>query len=847
MSQYSVEAILKATGAEQFAKAFENAGKSVEGLKSTSEGLGKVASGMMKGVTLPVLGIGTAVMAVGKQYEESMSSVQAISGATADEMDKLRSVAREMGATTRYSASEAADALGFMALAGWEVDEMTAALPGVLNLATAGQLDLAKASDIVTDMMSMFGMEAGDASKAADIFAAAQSKSNTNVEQLSEALLNAGPAAAAAGADLEQTSAILGVFANQGLKGGRAGTTLNAMFRDIKNSSEKGAIAIGKTKVAVYDASGEMRSMGDIMFEVQEATKNMTSEQRDAALAGVFQQQSLSGVNMLLAAGSDELAELEHALYDSKDTAMDMAAIMDDNLGGAMANMQSALEEVALGFFDVAGGPMTELVNKITGLIQWFGNLSGETKQWIAIAAGIAAAIGPVLWVIKKVMDVIIGMPAALALLSGPVGAIIAAVVAVIAIGALLIANWDKVKAAGQAMMDLLIPEFGLLMDAVKEVWETIKTAFSEGNFQEVARLFGNMVTMVIDEIAFGLPFLMEAGFDMISNIINGVAQKIPEFVQKGLELMVMFANILADNLPKLLRLGMEFVTSLIKGLADKLPEWIAKGVEMVVKIVGSIAQNLPKIIQAGGRMLVSAAQGFRDNFPAMLNAVAQLLANVLSSILSNLPKLLAAGVKLILSLAKGLLQSIPSVLKAIWDMGVGIVKGVNDINIFSAGKAIIDGFLRGLKSAWESVKSFVGGIAGWIAKNKGPISYDRKLLVGAGNAIMEGLDKGLQDSFRSVQRTVGGMAGSIYDTFNTSPVMDINGSIARSNAQVNSAVRHELGGAQLNRTDALLEQLLQKDSNVYLDGDVLVGGTYDRYDRQGGVQANYSGRWGLS
>lgn len=291
-------------------KSFQNAGKAMTNAGKT----------LSTHVTAPLAGLATVSVATVAKFDDSMSQVAAISGATGNDLERLRDLAKDLGSTTRYSASEAADAMTYLALAGYDTNQILSATPGMLNLAAAAGMDLATAADIVTDTMSGFQMSAERAGEAADIFAAASSKSNTNVEQLGEAMKYASSTANAAGMDLAQTAAILGVFADSGVKGSMAGTTFNAILRDMKSKAKDGAIAVGGMSIALYNADGTMKDLGSIMADVEQATKNMTTAQRDAALSAVFGSEAMRGVNILLATGSERYKELEQAMYNSTGT-----------------------------------------------------------------------------------------------------------------------------------------------------------------------------------------------------------------------------------------------------------------------------------------------------------------------------------------------------------------------------------------------------------------------------------------------------------------------------------------------------------------------------------------------
>lgn len=327
---------------------------------------------------------------LGRNYTSVMSEVAAISGASSSDLAMMENTAREYGATTVFSASEAAEALKYMSLAGWDAQQSTSALGGVLNLAAASGMGLGEASDMVTDYLSAFGMEASQSTYFADMLAYAQSNSNTTAAQLGEAYKNAAANMHAAGQDVETTTSLLEAMANQGRKGSEAGTTLGAMMRDITAKMDDGAIKIGETSIAVQDASGNFRDMTDILTEVGEATEGMGSAQRAAALSSVFTDDSIKGVNMVLTEGMDKVAGYEEALRSAGGASEDMANIMNDNLNGDLANMNSAYEEMQLQVFEAMEEPLRDGAQWITSdiiptLTDWvpeaFGTLAGGISK----------------------------------------------------------------------------------------------------------------------------------------------------------------------------------------------------------------------------------------------------------------------------------------------------------------------------------------------------------------------------------------------------------------------------------------------------------------------------------
>lgn len=357
--------------------------------------IANVASDALEKIGAKLLEIGKDVIETGEQFTTSMSEVQAISGATAGELEQLEDAARLYGATTVFSATEAADALKYMALAGWDAETSMAALPGVLDLAAASGMDLAAASDMVTDYLSAFGMEAEEASYMADLLTYAQGNSNTSTQQLGEAYRNCAANLSASGQDIETVTSLLEAMANQGLKGSQAGTALAAMMRDITDKMEEGKISIGNTSVSVQDAEGNFRDLTDILLDVEKAVDGMGTAEQAAALSNVFTANSIKGVNLVLNEGIGTISGYEDALRSSTGTAAEAASTMSDNLSGDLKQLESAMDELKLKIFEDAEGPLRDVVQMITANgVPAIEGLIKNIKVLIPVVVSAAAAMG---------------------------------------------------------------------------------------------------------------------------------------------------------------------------------------------------------------------------------------------------------------------------------------------------------------------------------------------------------------------------------------------------------------------------------------------------------------------
>ena len=507
---------------------------------------------MMK-VTTAIGGVAAASVTVAANFEQQMSKVQAISGATAEETDKLTESARQWGRDTKYSATEAGEAFEYMALAGWKTDDMLEGIGGILNLAAASAMDLGTASDIVTDYLTAFGLSAKDAGKFADEMAYAMSHSNTTTEALGEAYKNCAATAASMGYSVEETTAVLMTMANAGVKGGEAGTALNAIMTRLATDTKGCATELAKYGVEVYDAQGNMNSLSSILTGVRGVWNNLTDEQQANLAKTIAGTNQFSALQTIMSGLSDEaiasgmsFSDYAEALQNCDGTASDMAATMQDNLLGRLTQLKSKLEDIGITVGNALLPFMEKAVAKIGELADKFAALSPQQQETILKIAGVVAAIGPLLTIVGKAISVsgqlssgigkVVGKLAAMgttasgatggmAILKGALAAITSpvgiAVAAIAAITAVIVTLWNTNE------------DF---RNKITEIWDRIKTVFTE---------FGQHITDKLNSLGFDFENFGEVvkaiweGFcNLLAPIIEGVFNNIANVIETTLNVI---------------------------------------------------------------------------------------------------------------------------------------------------------------------------------------------------------------------------------------------------------------------------------------------------------------------
>lgn len=514
------------------------AGQKMETVGNSIAGAGK----KMMGVTAVIGGVGVAAVKTAADFDSAMSQVAAVSGATGKDFDALRNKAREMGSKTKFSATEAAEAMNYMAMAGWKTEDMLDGIEGVMNLAAASGEDLATTSDIVTDALTAFGLSAKDSGHFADILAAASSNANTNVSMMGETFKYCAPIAGALGFSAEDTAEAIGFMANAGIKSSQAGTALRTIMNNLADDVKISGKAIGDVTIATTNADGSMRDLSDILADCRSAFGNLTESEKAQAAESLVGKNAMSGFLALMNAGQGDIDKLSSAIDNCDGSAEKMAMTMQDNLAGQLTILKSQLQELAISFGDILMPAIRSIVSKLQGFVDKLNGMDESTKRTIVTIALLVASIGPLLVIIgtaiskigvamqgfvklangiSKLKIAIQGGTGVLGKLGATLGGISAPVLAVVAVIAVLVTAFVHLWKTNEGFRDAIIGTWNRIKDTISGFCQGIVDRLNALGFQFTDIV--DVLKTVWDGFCQVLAPIFEGVFNNIANILSTV------------------------------------------------------------------------------------------------------------------------------------------------------------------------------------------------------------------------------------------------------------------------------------------------------------------------------------
>lgn len=710
----------------------------------------RITGAAIAGATTAVVGFAGTSVRAGAEFDSSMSQVAATMGTTVDQIENLRDFAQEMGSTTAFSATQAADALNYMALAGYDAETSMEMLPNVLNLAAAGGIDLARASDMITDAQSALGLELPETTAMVDQMARAASMSNTSVEQLGDAFLTIGATASNLQGGTNELATVLGVLADNGIKGAEGGTHLRNMILSLTNPTNTAGDVLDELGIHIYDTEGNMRSMVDIIYDLQQSMEGMTQAEQDAAVGAIFNRADMASVNALLSTEITRYDELSEAIGNSTGAASDMADTQLDNLAGDVTLFQSALEGAQIAISDALTPTLREFVQLgsegLSSVTQGFqeGGLEGAMSalgEWLSEALTMIVEMTP---------DIIR-------------------------------AGMELLGALGRALLD----NAPMITESVLEVAQLLVDSFSEAVNGDGTTGFMDttmeIIGMIGEFLVENAPTIMSSMTELVSQIISYITA--PEnqsmIFDLGLDLIEALADGLVQSAPAIINLIPELVGNNILAVKNEFPRLL----EAIGTLLGDMALLVFDLV--GGMMGMS-----HDEIVSNIEAVGEFVSQSFSDFITGLTEWISNIGENITQLWTDIkdwfTDGISNAMDALgnwWDEISEWFTNLADNGLTWAGD-LIDNFVSGIMGGISRVGDAVSGIADEVRSFLGFSEPEQGSLSNFHTFAPDMIDlfsQGIDESIPTLERSLSNMSDFVADNMPTLDMADIT-----SNATVN-------------------------------------------------------------
>lgn len=773
MSDYSIAIKIAGELANSFKSSLQGAQKGLSGLASMA---GKIGGATMKAAATGIgaaataaVRLGTAAIATGKEFESAMSQVAAtklLDTSTKKgqaQFQALEDAARECGATTAFSATEAAQALNNLAMAGYDTDKSVAALPTTLNLAGAGALSLEQSASILTAGMASLGIEQTEQgfSHFADILAITASKAKTDVAGIGEAITTVGKTAANLKGGTEEVAASLGILADVDLTGSEGGTHLRNMIMSLQNPRNKNAAEMFENLgLSAYDSQGKMRGLNEIFGDLSKSMAGMTDQEKNNILSTIFKQTDIAAASAMLENCGDRFDELYDAAKNSSEgmgASAEMYAKQMDNLDGDIDILKSSLSDLGISFYKDAGGPLRSVTQAASGMVTQLNNAykSGGLSAMLAevgnsmaqIVSG-AAKYAPM--AVNVGIDLIQNLLNGITQNSGGIASAAGNVLTTFANGIFTLA--PQIAFAGIDIIVQLAQSFSGQLPEIAASGTQAIANFVDGLIRagpDVSSAALSLIQSLITGIVLNAPTIQMEAVQLVGSLITGIAQMLPQLAQMGAQAIIMLVQGAIQNLPAILQIGTQAVTSFIGGLSQALPFLVQGGLQLIAMLAQGVIQNLPAIAQAAVTIIASLAGGLVSSLPMIFEAVLSIPGIILDAIFTT--DWLSIGMELVSSLATGIIDGLASIGSSVMNTVKGWFGGGDD----SA-------------AATESAASTVSSYASGIEANAGAVTGAASSLSSTAFSGMDftaATNAGQQSATAFQTGITEGMAGLTIDT----------------------------------------------------------------------------------
>lgn len=819
--------------ANQSATAVQKIAASGEKLKTVGDNISSAGHKMLP-VTAVVTGLGTAAVTTAANFESSMSQVQATMGITKDSMsevdgqsvntmDTLSELAKKMGAETAFSASECAEALNYLALAGYDTQQMCDTLPTVLNLAAAGGIDLASASDMVTDAMSALGMGVSESEKMVDQMAKTASTTNTSVAQLGEGILTIGATAKSVKGGTAELNTALGILANNGIKGAEGGTHLRNIILSLQNPTDKAAASMESLGIQTYDSEGNMRSMNDILGDLNTSMDGMTSQKKSNIIGQIFNKTDLSSVNALLANTGDTWDDLQQSITNSGGAAQQMADTQLDNLQGQLTILKSALEGLAISFGELLMPAIKQIVGWVQKFVDWLNGMDEGTKKVVVTVALFAAALGPVLIIVGKVISAVGTIMTVVPKIAGVINTVKGAFVA---LNATMLAN----------PIFLIIAAITALVAAFIYLWNTNEDfrQFWIGlweNIKEVAIAVWNAIKEFFVSVWEGIKSVAEAVWNGlrdfftglwgdIKNIFTTVVTAISTFLTKTWNTIKTVVTTVFTAIQIFFTIVWNAISAIVTTVVTAIQTFLTTAWNTIKTVITTVLNAIKTVFttiwNAIKSVITTVVNGIKNTITTVWNNIKSTVTSVVNGIKSTVSNAFSAMWNGIKSTISGIYNTI----KGGFDNAVGYIKNLAS-SAFNWGKDLVMGIVNGIKSCISAVGDAVSSVADKIKSflhfsvpDEGPLTDYESWMPD----FMGGLAKGIEKSKGMVASAMNGVAADmvVSPQISTADTSGISGgtSAGDSIAGITAAITEALAGVGGQNGDIVIP--------VYLGGTML-------------------------